>query len=223
MRRCEGRAARRGSTLIEVTIGAVLMFVILGALGLVVRSSSGLASSDMVETSARLDAWRAVSRIAGALNAAGSATLDPALASTGLEHSDALSFQTLLDTSATAAAADLSWHPNSRVWLQYDDGETNNGIDDDGDGLVDECRAMLTTAEGTPQERTIVLVSNVAEYLEGETADGADNNGNGLLDERGLCFAREGDVLRLRLTIGRRDERGQVSTATVNASVRLRN
>jgi hypothetical protein len=107
--------------------------------------------------------------------------------------------------------------------LELETGEQDNGLDDNGNGLVDEGVIVWTENPGLVDERRVIRSHWVREYLEGELPNGLDDNGNGLRDERGLCFSIEGDVLTIRITLERRDDDGRIHTKTVQTSVRVRN
>jgi hypothetical protein len=102
-------------------------------------------------------------------------------------------------------------------------GETANGVDDNKNGLVDEGQLVLTRNNGQANQQSVVLAHRVAKLLEGETLNHADDNGNGLIDESGFCVFREGNLLRIRLTLQRSLRPGQIIQATVETGVRLRN
>ena len=116
----------------------------------------------------------------------------------------------------------ITWQ-TIRIEFQYDPAEIDDGIDNDGDGLVDEGRAVLLRNWNTAAEKRTVLCNDVREYLEGETPDGNEENGNDLTDERGLCFELDGDRLTIRLTLEKTDHEGRLATVTVETTVHFRN
>jgi hypothetical protein len=106
--------------------------------------------------------------------------------------------------------------------------ETDNGADDDGDGLIDEGMIEFTRDLGAGTERIVRWARGVREYLAGENPNVADDNANGLTDERGLSFSLTGRILTIRLTlqaVGAKGDgaSGTVLSRTVETSVRLRN
>jgi hypothetical protein len=115
------------------------------------------------------------------------------------------------------------WGDQRRLDLELGLGELDNGLDDDGDGLIDEHRLVLTLRPGQIDEARVVIVNDVAELLEGELWNGADDNGNGLVDERGFCVALDEAGLCLRLTIQRATPRGEVVVRTQTDTLFLRN
>ena len=112
-----------------------------------------------------------------------------------------------------------------QIFLQPDPADPDNGLDDDGDGFVDECEVVLVENRGTADETRTVLVRRVQELLQGELPNGADDNGNGLVDERGFCIEQisDGAGVTIRLTVLRRRPEGGIDTQTVGTTVWLRN
>jgi hypothetical protein len=155
-------------------------------------------------------------RISTALETAGNGVLLQALPDLA---ASTLNFQ---EPSGFAGGA-VQWGPATRIALELEPGELDDGLDNDGDGFADEGRVVWTENPGLPTERRVVLGNGVSEYLQGETANAADDNGNGLLDERGLSFAAENEVLTVRLTCQRLDAGGRIMTKTVQTSVHLQN
>jgi hypothetical protein len=104
-----------------------------------------------------------------------------------------------------------------------DVGELENGLDDDGDGIIDEGRVILTRDFLGAEELSVVLAHDVRSRFEGELANGLDDNGNGLVDERGFCMTLQDGLLVLRLSIAGRSPEGTRTTSTVETSVHFRN
>src|SRR5262249_41383601 len=98
-----------------------------------------------------------------------------------------------------------------------------NGVDDDGDGLVDERNLVMTRNVGTANEVSIVLCHDVARWYPGEISNVADDNGNGVVDESGFNVQRTGDLLTIRLCIEQPTAGGQKISATAETGVVLRN
>ena len=115
------------------------------------------------------------------------------------------------------------WGNSTRIQLELEPSEIDNGADDDGDGLVDEHRVVLIRNFGAADEQQVVLVNGVSEFLEGETFNGLDDNGNGMVDEEGLCFSLDGSVLSVQLTLQRLGPDGSTVTRTQGTTIGLRN
>ena len=116
----------------------------------------------------------------------------------------------------------VSWEQN-RLELRYEDDEVDDGIDNDGDGVVDEGVLVLIQDWMGPTEQEVVLCHGVREFLEGETPNMLDDNGNGLIDERGFSVDLDGENLTFRLSLERVDASGNTVIRTLESSVWLRN
>jgi len=209
-------STRRAFSLVDLLIGMALLGTFLGSMLMIVARGSDAASEGISRQSLDVLARRALDRITSELASAGATTLDPnPVAPWGSDH---LTFQRISGYSAGA----VQWDEQGSFSLELDTGESNNGVDDDGNGLVDE-RALVYTRDPAGAAERVVLAHHVCELLEGELANGVDDNGNGLKDEAGLSFQRIGGMLRIRLSVEGRDTRGETSVRTVETSVRLRN
>ena len=119
--------------------------------------------------------------------------------------------------------AGVQWGlPQSIAW-ELDPGEVNDGLDNDGDGLIDEGQVVRTLDEGTPDELRVVVCKGVAELLEGEDPNGFDDNGNLLVDEPGFCVDVQGTVLTMRLTLESQGPQGRILRKTARTAIRIRN
>jgi hypothetical protein len=163
----------------------------------------------------------AMQRVGSELRVAGRSTLDPQLAPG--QATDSLEYVQALDLQA----GQIVWSQPRRLAFEYAPQETNDGADNNSNGLVDEGRLVLTLDIGTPDERRVVLTNWVPELLEGELPNGADDNHNGLSDEHGFSVERvsdpAGDALLVRLSLQRRDANGRPVIKTIQAKVRVRN
>ena len=160
---------------------------------------------------------RALNQIARHLTGAGLTTLDPTPEAPF--GSDSIRFERVEGWTAGAPV----WSAEAELRFEYEPGEDDNGVDDDGDGLIDEGQVVWTRRRGEADEQSTVVVRSVAEFLEGEEEDGDDTNGNGLEDERGFCFELRGSELLVRLTVERLDPAGNRATRTLVTSVSIRN
>jgi hypothetical protein len=107
--------------------------------------------------------------------------------------------------------------------LALEDGELDDGVDNNGNGLVDERKLLMTREPEGGEPLTSALAHGVRELAEGETANGLDDNGNGLKDEAGLSFERKNGRLIVRLSLEQRDGEGHLLVRSLQTSVRLRN
>lgn len=207
------RGRRAGFTMLESVIALVIFSTILSAGVIAMRAGQRSFRQTVTGTVLNTKASRAVNRIARRLT--GARQLSVAIsADTGT-----VSFQEV----AGWAGGDPIWSGDSSIAFQYETGELDNGVDDNGNGFVDEGQVILTENIGDPDQRSVTLVHSVREFLDGETPDGTDENGNGIADERGLCFELVGDALRVRLTVQRRDSEGAVILRTLETTVGMRN
>jgi len=217
---------RAGFTVIEVLISlGVLASLLLISLRVGTSSSSAYRQAT---TGAQLsaEAKLTVDRIAMELQMASVGTFFPDLDAGGVRNTSSLTFQQLVDI---VGAAPVYGGPTPGEVMQLDlrlsAGEADDGLDNDGDGLVDERSLVLVRDLGAASELEVTLCANVTERLEGEDGlpDGEDDNGNGLVDEAGFDIARNGDVLTVRLSVAGTDFRGQTMVRTAETAVRLRN
>ncbi len=212
------RAANQGFTLIELAITMGIAGLVLGSLARVLDSSKNTYGRGSAVAQVQNDARRTLDRVSAELENGGFGTLLPNPVGVAV---DDLVFQAA--TGIDGATGALLFGNSSRLRFVYQTGEMNNGLDDDGDGLVDEGNLVFTRNYLLAGEVRVVLAHGVAELLEGETANGADDNGNGLVDERGFCITRVGNLLRIRLTLARPVTGGNPALATVETALRLKN
>ena len=160
---------------------------------------------------------RAMRRVSAELLGARWSTIDPLPALPF--GSDDLEFEHSADTAGGAVA----WGTRSRIQMELAGGELDNGLDDDGNGLVDERSIVLVHDADLPSERRATILSGVGELLEGELPNVLDDNGNGLIDEGGLSFSAQDGTLTIRLTVQRTGPGGRVLTRTQTLDLVLRN
>ena len=194
-------------------MGGVLLVI-----GLALDTS--ISAFRMAEAESQMDqaAHRALEEIVRNISDAGAGTLGDA---TGAFGSSDLSFRRAAVYDAAGEA--IGWGTESQIGWRLEPGEVNDGVDNDGDGLIDEGEIFWLLDVGEPTERSVVKVKNVAEYLGGEEPNLADDNDNGLIDEAGLDFQWDGAVLTVRLTLLAVGPKGAQLTRTVQTSTRLRN
>jgi hypothetical protein len=118
---------------------------------------------------------------------------------------------------------EVTWGDPRTVRFEYENGELDDGVDNNNNGLADEGVVVWIENAGQPDERRSVWASGVREYLAGETFNGEDDNENGLSDEAGLSFAIDDDVLTIRLTLEDRGPSGVLITKSTETSVHVRN
>jgi len=217
MRSIKDKKPGSGFTLVE----AMITLVILGMVGSTVimtltdKQGSFRVTSSAADLEARVR--RGIDRVAGELLTAGAGQLTPD--PTGSFGTSDMRFRNAVGLNGNT----IEWSNQNRIAFEYDTHEVDDGLDNDGDGLIDEGNLVLTRNDGMASEVRAVLCRGLAEMLEGELANGVDDNGNGVVDEPGFSVHRVGDVLFLRLTMQDSIEQGVILTRTLETSSRLRN
>lgn len=208
---------RAGHSLLEVMIAAALLAAVIGPVIMIARSGHQAFQTSVVQGELEVRGRRTLDRITRELmsSTVGSMGSFPESPS----HEETLDFDQVIDVAEADGA--ITWG-RARIEFQYAPGETDDGTDQNGNGLIDDGAVVLIRdPSGTP--RSTVLCTFVRERIEGEIPNGSDDNGNGLVDERGLCFERTGDTLTIHLTLERVDYDGDIVTRTFETSISLRN
>jgi len=219
MRGMQRRArARAGFSLIEIVVAIAVLGVVMSSLSSVFDSTRDTYQQGATVSQAQTAARRGIGRIAGELENGGIGTLLPS--PIGVANSDMV-FQVARGVDPLTGS--IQFEPGSRLRWAVEPSELNNGLDDDGDGLVDEGRVLLTRNFLQADELTVVVARGVSELLEGELPNGIDDNGNGFSDEPGFCMTLQGSLLILRLTTERMSADRRSSVSTVETAVRLKN
>jgi hypothetical protein len=217
MRSRLGRSRRSGFGLIDLMIAVLVLGLLFGSIAAVGRTSTQVYRTGTVSVDVDARLRRTMDRIVRELISSGLHVLVPdPQPPIGSETLDYLQ-------SAGVASGAILWGEPRRIAFEYELGEVDDGIDNNGNGSIDEGAVVLTIDVGGPNERRVVLCHGVREYLEGEVPNGLDDDGNGLRDEKGLSFSVEGGHLAVRLTVERRDEDGRPITRTIETSVKPRN
>jgi type II secretory pathway pseudopilin PulG len=164
--RRQSLAYRGGFSLVELVGATAAVSVMIGAIGLVQMRSHDAARGRLAEQQAEVSCLRTLECVAQELERAGPGACLP------------------------DGASDVR---TSTLALQLAQGETANGLDDNGDGLVDERRLVLTRGLGTAHPTTIDLCSGIPEFV----ADGR----RGAEREKGFWIHRDGNLLTVHLTV----------------------
>ncbi len=209
--------ARAGLTMLEVAVSGALMGGVFLVIGLSLQSA--YSSYGMADAVSQLDqkAHRALESIVRDIYDAGAGSVG---GPTGINGSNTIAFRR---PGGYDAATGIIWGPETRISWQLDADEDDDGIDNDGDGLIDEGEVVWTLDVDGASERSATRVRGVAEFLEGEQLNFVDDNGNGLVDEAGLVFEWDETVLTVRLTLEAVGPKGVQLTRTVQTAIRLRN
>lgn len=223
MRRLIRNTSRRGTTMIEMLIAALIMTSIFGAIGMTVLSGTKSYEQGVAKAEVDAQARRLVGMVADEfLNASANSLVPGAAPFSGVAADDGFTEFTYTQMEPVLGGPPALGLPR-RIRIVLAAGELDDGIDNNGNGLVDECRLMLTQVVGASPE--VGIGAFVREYLQGESGDDVDENGNGLVDERGLCMTFDGttNTMVIRVTIERLTSQGRLITSTAETSVRLRN
>lgn len=212
------RTTRAGYSLLEILVALAVLGIAIGAAALVGLRSEGTFRAESIRMTLDAQARKVLAKMTGELRASGSGSITALAESPAWD--DAMTFDQV-DAIQTGTGA-IDWS-TARVELRYDVGEIDDGIDNNGNGLIDEGRVVLIRNWGDPNEVETTLTRWVREYLDGEEFNGLDDNGNGLVDERGFVLERTGSTVKIRLTLERVDSDGRSATRTAETSVLLRN
>jgi len=212
-----GGKGRAGYTALELVIAVSLLAMFFLGAQRVANNAVGAFRGTRLTAKVEDELRRGLNRTAAELIAVRSGTLDPTLETDfGMDE--------IVFTSVIGVGPGGPTYGNAtRIGLDLADGEADDGVDNDGDGLVDERCLVLQRNFGLAGERRVVLCRSVREFLDGETENGVDDNGNDVVDERGFSVHRRGNVLDIRLTIEQADKDGRPITRTVETTVRMRN
>jgi len=211
-------SGRSGFSVVEAAISVSLVAMISAAALMASKRGVGVYETARMNASAEVRLQRAMDRITRELMPCGWGMVGPL----GLDDdfgSDTLTFQQATDYVNDA----IVWGPVCRLSLEIDPAENDDGLDNDGDGLIDECQVVLVRDDGGPNELTTVLCRNVRELFEGEDENNADDNGNLVFDEAGFNVHQDGDVLTVRLCVEQASEETGTVVRSLTTSVRLRN
>lgn len=207
----------RGLTQIELIISLTVLTVVAGGTYQILFTGVDAYGTGVSKAELERQASRVLETVTDHISMCGEATLHPRLEPPW--SSPTVTFQKNLGFSEGA----IVWGPPTVLELRPDSGDPEDGLDNNGNGIVDEQMLVLVESPGLPGEKTVVLSRWVREYLEGETPNGKDDNGNGLTDEPGFALSVSEGVWTIHLTLERLDRSGRNRTHTVETSVRPRN
>lgn len=213
------RSSRAGLTLLELAISVTLLAIVLGVPGLLLTSSQRAYSTGATVGELDAQARRALDQVAERLARSGLSEVPqsaggPNVGWTAVDFREATGW----------AGGGIAWGGPQQIRMQLEAGEVDDGLDNDGDELIDEQRLIWIEDFGLPGQRSFVLCTGVREAGEGETpGNGVDDDGDGLIDEGGFNVRFDGERVLLELTLERRDSFGVVLAKTARRVVALRN
>ena len=214
-----GRRLASGFTLVEMIVSVTVLGLLFGLVGMIQMRGNDASEDALARASTEARARRALDRVAEHLTGVGRTFLFPD-PSTNFGSSTA----TFQHPTGVSGGGIVLWDSPSRLELLLEPNETNNGVDDDGDGLVDERRVVFTRNVGTGNQQSVTLCNGVPELMAGEIAGNAlDDNGNSVIDEAGFNIRRIGDLLTVRLSVQQAFGEGQMATSTMETSIVLHN
>lgn len=211
------RLGRRGFTYVELAISITVLGMVMGAAFMLsLRSSAAYRTSDS-RANIGTEARRALHFALEDLSSSGPNVLqvDP-----GAEGGSTIDYR--MATEFTAGA--IVWSELRRLAFEYETGELDDGLDNNGNGLIDEGILVFTRGVGDPDQKRVVLCHNVSEFLEGEVPDGVnDENTNGLVDEAGFSISRNGSSITVALSLEEIDSDGNYFQRTLSSTTTMRN
>lgn len=211
-----------GFTLIEMVLSITALAVVIGTAALGAKQAGDQFRTTRTRSAVEKTTATTARRVVEELRAAGLATLVP----DPTPWSSDVAFQSLAGLQVVpVAGGGLDWAavPLSELRFEYEAGELDDGLDNNGNGLVDEGVLVFRRSIGTADEQRVVLCHGVSEFAEGELPNGVDDNGNGIVDEGGFSLERDGSVLHVRLTLEGVDAAGRAFQRSITSGVRLRN
>ena len=207
---------RAGFTIVELALAMGVLGLALGMAGMITRTGTAAYRSAEAGRQLEQNLHRALDIVITELEATGSDFLDPTPV-------DGLAYKTIEYQHLLLQGTDVVPGPTSRLAFEYETGEIDDGIDNNGNGLVDEGVLVLVRNVGLTSQQRVVLCHGVRELLEGEIANGIDDNGNLLDDEPGFFIQIRGRVVTIRLSIEGIGPQGQILVRTAESSARMRN
>ncbi|MFT5289834.1 MAG: prepilin-type N-terminal cleavage/methylation domain-containing protein [Planctomycetota bacterium] len=211
-------ASRRGLTLIEVMIAVSILSLMIVSITRAGDSASRLFKTSVSRVTLEQRLRQSIGKIRGELELSSSDLLD-SLGDLPLWTTTA-SFDRI--DGIDERSGEGNWR-TMRFELRMDDGETDDGTDEDGDGVVDERMLMLILDFGTAEAMELVLVHGVRENFPGEEVNGVDDNENGLIDESGFVLYARDEAVHVLLALEGVDSEGRTIVRSVTTATRVRN
>ncbi len=207
-----------GFTLIELLITTALLGAVMGSAILFSVSSSQLHREASMRATAQTKARRILDRIVSEIAYAERDSLLPD--ATGGSGTNDIRFNRIEGMVGGVAVPGVTM----RLWREPSPTDPDDGIDNDGNGLIDEGRLVLVRDDGGPAERSTVLVNTVRELFEGEARGNlVDENGNGVIDESGFFVHSNANLLTIGISIDECGLDGTSVVASVTATIAFRN
>lgn len=207
----------RGTTIVEMAVTATLTVGLLGALAAITATGYDMFSSSTTPVITDRVANRTLHRLARAVKHAGRTTITPSLAQP--DGSSTISFR---PSTGFVDGAQTFGNTHTIRWEQ-DPSDPDDGIDNNGNEIIDEGIVVLIRNVGEANESRAVLARGVTEMFHGEIDNNIDDNGNGVADEKGLSFDLVDRMLTIHLSLAVPAVNGGVEVRTVTSRIALRN
>jgi hypothetical protein len=211
------RRAAAGFSLVELMIVGLILSLILGMIAAIATSSE--RAYETGSTAAHLERQVAIAmdRVVAELRIANLTSITP-------DPVPGLGASSVQFVKAEGSVdGEPIWSPLRSLAFEYEQGELDDGLDNNSNGLVDEGRVVLTEDIGGAGEMRIVLTRWVPELFEGELPNGLDDNGNTFIDERGFWLLRTDETIQVGMSLEKTDAQGRRMTRTGRSSTRVRN
>ena len=209
--------SRGGYTLVEVSLATVILTVALGSLTLFTRTSSSALHSGASQTELDAQLRRVLRQVSAELLPSGLSVITPQ--PFPAEGGSEITYR----RSEGQINGRIRWGAPRRFAFALENGELDDGLDNNGNGLADEGVLRWTIDLGLPTEQTVTLCHGVRELGRREEDNDLDDDQDGRVDEPGLAFQLEGGTLRMSLTFERRDASGLPVAQTLETAVQPRN
>lgn len=211
-----GRSSRAGFTIIELMIVSTILAMLMGVVVTTGNSMKSAYSTADAVAAGEARARRAMDQIVEILSTVDRASVTPTI-------STPLSSSYVEFTPSTGfAGGSPTWGNTGRIELKPSPADPVDGVDNDGNGIIDDNRLVWVRDFGLATEQDLVLCTQVPVLLQGETADGTDQNGNGLVDEPGFCVEVVGNRLIVRLTVEIVGPKAMKISRTLTRTIALR-
>ena len=194
------RKQNAGFTMIEVCIALTIMVLIIMNVHMIMRTSANAYKAGAVISSLESQADQTMHRIAMAVMSSSSQEITPS--------ASAPLFTSRIDYTVNLGmeGGDLIWGDPERIELQQASGQI-----------------VWSENPDQQEERSVVWSSWASGFLEGEVPNGEDDNRNEITDEEGLTFTKEGDMVKILLTLERTDGQGEHNLKTNERHATCRN
>jgi len=201
-------------TLVEVVLTTAILTLVLGSLALFGSRSAGALGEGTLQSDLDTNLQRTLARMNEELLSSGLADLALTPGADGLTYR----------RSEGVVNGAIRWSAPSRLAFAFELGELDDGLDNNGNGLIDEGVVQWTRQVGQPDEQTVTLCHGVSECALGEVDNELDDDGDGQVDERGLVFELDGGTLRVSLKLERKNgSAGQPVTRSAQVTLQPRN